>query len=101
MLSGKYDIEHILPRAWNDYDGWTDETHTRDIDKLGNLIPIEKKLNIRASNEFFARKKEKGYAPSKNSETKDLCALNEWTPDELIERDRDVLQRLGSFFMET
>ena len=100
MLTGKCDIEHILPRAWNDYDGWTDESHEQDIDKLGNLIPLEKKLNIRASNEFFSRKKEKGYKDSKNSEFKKLCKLKKWKPKNLQNRHKDVLKRFENFFFD-
>ena len=97
FLYEKYDIEHILPRKWNHYDGWDKSTHEEDIDKLGNLIPLEKKLNIKASNEFFDRKKEH-YRKSKISEVRKLCELNKWSPEKLRQRDEEVLQCIKGFF---
>lgn len=97
LLNGKYHIEHILPQKWNDYDGWDDQTHERDIDKLGNLIPFERRLNIRASNEFFSRK-QKEYKKSSLAEVKGLCDTQKWTPETLAERHEKVLNRLREFF---
>ena len=97
LLSGGYHIEHILPKRWNDYDGWNDQTHERDIDKLGNLIPFERRLNIRASNEFFSRK-QKDYEQSSLAEVKGLCDIQKWTPETLAERHEKVLTRLREFF---
>ena len=58
VLYKKYDIEHILPQEWCNYDQWDEESHKKNIEKLGNLVILEKSLNIKASNEFFQRKKE-------------------------------------------
>lgn len=97
LLNGEYHIEHILPQQWNDYDGWNDQTHERDIDKLGNLIPFEQRLNIRASNEFFSRKR-KEYKKSSLAEVKGLRDTQKWTPETLAERHEKVLNRLREFF---
>ncbi|MDD9819455.1 MAG: DUF262 domain-containing protein [Nitrospira sp.] len=96
----KCQIEHILPGQWNNhYEGWTKETHTMDLNKLGNLIPLERQCNIAASNEFFPRKLEK-YMQSKNPEA--LCLEgeygNRWSPRTLQDRNEDVLNRLKDFF---
>lgn len=97
LITGKYHIEHILPRQWNNYDGWTEETHREDLDKLGNLIPLEYKLNIQARNEFFA-KKQKYYKKSKNPEARCLGEGEEWSPETLQKRNECVLKRLEEFF---
>ncbi len=102
FLAGKYHIEHITPRQWNNYDGWTEETHREDLDKLGNIIPLEYKLNIQAKNEFFA-KKQKHYKKSKNPEARCLGEGeydDEWSPATLQKRNEDVLKRLKKFFLE-
>ena len=97
LLKGGYHIEHILPQKWNDYDGWDDQTHERDINKLGNLIPFERRLNIRASNAFFSRK-QKEYKKSSLAEVKGLRDIQKWTPETLAERHEKVLNRLREFF---
>lgn len=96
----KYDIEHILPRAWNHYDGWDAESYKEDINKIGNLIPLEKILNSKASNEFFSRKKEGSYKISKISEVKELCKITKWTPNALKKRHADISKRLDKFFCD-
>lgn len=97
LVRGKYQIEHILPQKWSHYDGWDDETHANCIGKLGNLIPFERRLNIRASNEFFARK-QKEYAMSTSAEVRGLCNIPKWTLDELGKRHTEVIIRLREFF---
>jgi len=102
LITGKYHIEHILPREWNHYDGWEEGTHRKDNNKLGNLIPLERKLNIKAKNEFFA-KKQRHYKKSKNPEARRLGEGemgNEWSPETLQKRNEDVLKRLKKFFLE-
>lgn len=96
LLDG-YHIEHILPRQWNDYDSWTSESWENAIDTLGNLIPLEWKLNIRAKNEFFSKKKNH-YKNSKVQDALDLLKQANWYPKEYKERHRDVTKRLTNFF---
>ena len=100
-LEKKIQIEHILPRKWNNYDCWNKESHAQNIDKLGNLIPLERKLNIAASNEFFQRKQEH-YA---NSEIQDALDLSkkvpkQWYPKDVESRHEKVNARLMKFFRE-
>lgn len=99
ILGGKYDIEHILPRNFNNYDGWTKETHKENVNKLGNLVPLEKKVNIQAKNEFFRKKKEK-YKESEVPEVSELgqSQMREWNPRNLERRHRKSLERLKDFF---
>ena len=98
-LYSNYHIEHILPKKWNNYDGWTEETHFNDLNKLGNLVPLEWKLNISAKNEFFSKKREK-YNLSKIQEANSLISIEDWTSQELDKRDKEIKRALLSFFEE-
>ena len=89
-------IEHILPKKWNNYDGWTEETYQNDVNKIGNLVVLEKKLNISAKNEFFSRKKDV-YKNSEVIAAKNLCDIQSWTPDTLDKRHKNVIKELTSF----
>lgn len=93
LLLGKWDVEHILPRQWNNYDGWTDSTWAKDLNRLGNLVPLEKRLNIRARDSFFS-KKQKEYQRSKVLDAQDLWNHSDWTPDILDQRDQEVIDRI-------
>lgn len=100
-LRGKVNIEHILPRKWNDYDKWDEDSHARDIDKLGNLIPLEKKVNLAASNEFFKRK-QKEYAKSNFPDAMKLSEKTPptWYPEDVEKRHQEANKRLMEFFCE-
>lgn len=93
LVSKKWDIEHILPKKWRDYEGWDEETWERDLNRLGNLVPLDKVLNIRASNEYFKWKKNE-YRKSLIADVQDLCKISDWTPAELDKRDEEMLKRL-------
>lgn len=97
LMTEKPHIEHILPKKWSHYDGWDSETHAECIGKLGNLIPFERRLNIRASNEFFARK-QREYAMSESAEVRGLRKIPKWMPEELNNRHNEVIARLLEFF---
>jgi hypothetical protein len=97
---GKYDIEHILPKKWNNFDGWTESTWNENLNTIGNLIPLEKEINISASNEFLKRKKEK-YIKSSIQDAKDIAANvpdNGWTPARVDEARSEKMARLNKFF---
>ena len=92
-------IEHILPKEWNHYDGWNQEIYGENIEKLGNKVPLEWRLNIKASNEFFARK-QKYY---KDSQIQDAIELSQkrpaqWYPEDVQKRQEIMLDRLNRFF---
>jgi len=97
LLTGKVEIEHILPRKWNNYDGWNEETHSEDIDVIGNLMPLSKKINASASNSFFEHKK-KVYNTSTVQDAKDIIHVSKWTRDRLIERNNEKIALLKIFF---
>lgn len=97
----KIHIEHILPKDYNHYDGFTKSKHGEYVEKLGNLIPLEQKINIKASNEFFARKQKK-YQTSKVQDALDLVKKSppKWYPEDIDERQQKIQDRLLKFFIE-
>ncbi|MCL2148695.1 MAG: DUF262 domain-containing HNH endonuclease family protein [Methanomassiliicoccaceae archaeon] len=97
FIDGKYDIEHILPKKWHDYEGWSETTFNEDLNKIGNLIPLSKALNIAAKNEFFDRKKVE-YKKSTVQDAIDLLRFKEWTPRELEQMQEEKISRLSKFF---
>ncbi|MBQ9479971.1 MAG: DUF1524 domain-containing protein, partial [Selenomonadaceae bacterium] len=60
---------------------------------LGNLTLFEKKHNIRASNEYFAKKK-KSYKQSKVAMTQRLVELSDFRPENIITRTDEMTRRL-------
>ncbi len=101
LLSGKYDIEHILPKQWAHYDKWDEDSYNENLEKIGNLMPLEKKCNIRASNEFFQRKQ----AEYKKSKVKDALDLSDkdpktWYPEDVKKRHEESVKRLWEFFKD-
>lgn len=54
------EVEHILPKEWQsaNFDNWDEESHKKYVEKIGNKILLDKKSNIKCSNNFFAKKQE-------------------------------------------
>ncbi len=98
-LQGKIHIEHILPWDWNNYGKWTVNSHGQHINNIGNLMPLEEKINISASNEFFSRKMER-YKKSKIQDALDLSTKDpaDWYPEDVKQRQEEARKRLGDFF---
>lgn len=98
LLPDKWEIEHIFPQSWNDnYINMPVETLKEKIEHLGNKIPFEKKLNIKASNGYFGKKK-KEYAESK-IEIVNLMAkstFEEWVTNNIEARDKEVTEEIQS-----
>lgn len=80
LLPMKWEIEHIFPQKWHpNYCLNVDEgTIKKKIEWIGNKIPFEKKLNIKASNEYFSKKKEE-YRKSQIAVAQDLAQKNKLT----------------------
>jgi hypothetical protein len=97
MVKSNYHIEHILPKKWNNYDKWTQETWEANLNALGNLVPLEWNLNISAKNEFFTRKKEQ-YRKSKVSDALNLLTHDEWYPEQFKDRHEVTQNRVLIFF---
>lgn len=97
FMDGKVEIEHILPKKWNNYDGWTDQLWSSKLNTLGNLVPLSRKLNIAAKNEFFDKKKEY-YRQSEVQDVKDLLEVKEWKPADVMARQKKKKECLLKFF---
>ncbi|WP_239638433.1 HNH endonuclease family protein [Campylobacter coli] len=70
----KGEIEHIFPKTtqWRaSYTGWDKEEAQPYIESIGNKMWLEKRLNIKASNNYFDDKKEK-YKKSNFLEAQEL-----------------------------
>lgn len=96
-----WELEHILPQkgGYNNYNGWTEEQYSEKLNTLGNFVMLEKKLNIRASNEFFNKKK-KEYEKSVIEEAKDLTKINDWTYSDWEKRHAIKEKEILDFFKE-
>lgn len=97
FVTRTFHLEHILPKQWNNYDRWTQDSHKAWINSLGNLVPLEAKLNIAASDEFFTRKQAK-YRDSKIQDALDLARNHsKWYPEDLELRDKKIKERIIGF----
>jgi len=92
-----FHIEHILPKKWNNYDGWTETSWDMALNTLGNLVPLECRLNISAKNEFFDKKKEY-YKDSLVQDAKDLMDIEDWNPDTWNANQIEKQSRILNFF---
>lgn len=103
LLPNKWEIEHIFPQKWqtNYFVSETPENMKEKIEHIGNKVPFEKKLNIVAGNEYYAKKKVE-YLKSSIRIVKDLggSGKEEWTPDDIIRRDAEVVDRVIEIFNE-
>lgn len=93
LLPQTWEIEHILPQKYqNAYFMAIDESVMKEnIEHIGNKIPLEKKLNIIASNGFFTRKK-KEYLASNITITHSIgmSIADDWTLDSIHQRDIQI-----------
>ena len=96
LLPEKWEIEHILPQKWqSSYFPTNSDSEVKElVEHIGNKIPFEKRLNIIASNGYFAKKKE-SYRKSKVGILLDLTQNNNnWGLDEIRERDIRISDEL-------
>ncbi len=101
LIPNTFDIEHIFPKKWqdNNYFGWDRENADLFLDRFGNKIVFEKKLNISAGNGYFGVKKAK-YSVSKIASILDLSNYhkNDWIKDDIEEREAKFKENLIAFF---
>jgi hypothetical protein len=101
LIPETFEIEHILPRKWQtgNYLGWTEKEAQDSLERFGNKVAFEKKLNIRAGNGYFGKKKEK-YAESVVAEAKKLCshASDDWHKADINTREQEFLESITKFF---
>ena len=103
LLPEDFEVEHIFPVKWQDtnYNGWTIEDAEEQLNRFGNKVAIEKRLNIQAGNGYFGKKKSK-YAQSKIANVNDLArvAQNDWQKQDIEKRNAEFAEKLVSFFKE-
>jgi hypothetical protein len=97
----KWEIEHILPQkgGFNNYNGWTEGQYEEKLNTLGNFVMLEKELNIRASNEFFKKKKNE-YEKSSIQDAKELVNIDDWKYEDWELRNKEREETLLKFFKE-
>jgi len=103
LIPETFDIEHIFPKKWQDtnYNGWNIDDAALYLDRFGNKIVFEKRLNIQAGNGYFGVKKAK-YNLSKIASVLDLSSYpkNDWVKVDIEEREIKFKSNLITFFKE-
>lgn len=101
LIPDTFEIEHIFPKKWQDanYNGWNIDDAVLSLDRFGNKIVFEKKLNIQAGNGYFGVKKQK-YRLSQIACVQDLSNYpkNDWVKEDIEERENKFKENLISFF---
>lgn len=100
LLPSYWEIEHIFPQTWDSkyYDLNEDEANDK-LEHIGNKLPLEKKHNISASNNYFDKKKEK-YKKSEIAVSKKLgnSSLIEWNLSNIDQNDKEISKQLKDLF---
>jgi uncharacterized protein with ParB-like and HNH nuclease domain len=94
LLPGYWEIEHIFPQTRDSkYYTLNEEEANEKLEHLGNKLPLEKKLNISASNNYFAKKKDR-YKDSNIAIIKKLgdSTLDEWNLANIDTNDTKVCE---------
>lgn len=102
LLPDKWEIEHIFPQKWdNSFFTLDSEETTEKLEHLGNKLPLEKPMNIRASNNYFDRKKEQ-YGKSAIAVTQEFAnlPLTNWMPADIDKRDIEVSNKITAIFSQ-
>lgn len=101
LLPEKWEIEHILPNKWQNsyFPNSSKEEVNEVIEHLGNKIPFEKKLNIKASNGYFEKKKD-FYMKSKIAMVQEFSQFHskDWKLEQIMERDIRVSDKIIEIF---
>ncbi|HUZ60659.1 MAG TPA: DUF262 domain-containing HNH endonuclease family protein [Hanamia sp.] len=101
LIPFRFEIEHIFPKKWQDtnYNGWSLDDAQLYLDRFGNKIVFEKKLNIQAGNGYFGVKKLR-YSASKIASVLDLSVYpkNDWVKTDIEERETSFKSTLITFF---
>lgn len=102
LLPDYWEIEHIFPQTWDTkYFTYKEDEVNETIEHLGNKLPLEKKLNISASNNYFGTKKDK-YKYSGISIARNLGTSNidEWDIKKIAENDQKVCDQIKNIFKQ-
>ncbi|MBO7607726.1 MAG: DUF262 domain-containing protein [Paludibacteraceae bacterium] len=102
LLPDYWEIEHIFPQTWDTkYFTYKEDEVNETIEHLGNKLPLEKKLNISASNNYFGTKKDK-YKYSGISIVRNLgtSSIDEWNLNKIAENDQKVCEQIKNTFKQ-
>ena len=102
LLPSYWEIEHIFPQTWDSKYYNLDEDEANDkLEHIGNKLPLEKKLNISASNNYFNKKKEK-YKESKIAVSAELgkSSLLEWNLTNIVDNDKERCEQIKALFKQ-
>lgn len=102
LLPNYWEIEHIFPQTWDSKYYDLDEKEADEmLEHLGNKLPLEKKLNISASNNYFDKKKSR-YVESKIAICRNLGngSLDEWNLDNIAKNDLKVCAQIKKIFSQ-
>lgn len=92
LLPETWEIEHIFPQKWDTKYYTLSEDEANDmLEHLGNKLPLEKSLNISASNNYFDKKK-KEYRDSSIAVCQKLgnSSDSDWNLDSIKRNDATV-----------
>jgi uncharacterized protein with ParB-like and HNH nuclease domain len=103
FIKSNVEIEHIFPKKWQNtnYNGWDEKDAKEYLDKFGNKIVFEKRLNIQAGNGYFGRKQEK-YLKSEIAQVMELGNYHksDWGKTDIEKREAEFRKRVYAFFKE-
>lgn len=97
-------IEHVLPQSVDANSEWAQrfpEATERDwwTHRIANLVFLTRRVNTRASNWPFQKKKEQYFSSAEGSSpfliTQEVLRAAQWTPEHLAERQTRILQKLA------
>lgn len=100
LLPPYWEIEHIFPQTWDTkHFNYNKEDIKDKLDHIGNKLPLEKKLNISASNNYFTKKQEK-YKESKIVITRKIgkSILDQWDPNNIADNDAKICKKIKELF---
>ncbi len=104
LLPSRCEVEHILPKKWQDYYSFVEDEKVVDElrEHLGNKLLLEKKYNIAVSNKYFMKKCVK-YKESNIKMTQrfvDDYFKEEWLLEDIKKRDEHISTAIESIFLK-
>ncbi|WP_444704984.1 DUF262 domain-containing protein [Mycoplasma sp. 332] len=91
ILPAKWEIEHILPKSHAQFDKENKELY----EQIGNIIPLDKRRNIRASDDWFKSKKEIYKKATKFRSAIQISQLENdyWTINDIKKRNDGLVKK--------
>jgi len=102
LLPSKWEIEHIFPQKWDSsFFNFDPEEANVMLEHLGNKLPLEKPRNIKASNNYYDRKKEQ-YQESAIALVKNFgdSDRDSWVLADIARRDEELSNELTKLFAQ-